>query len=118
MQCPKCGGLGYIACYGHIAQGVCFKCNGRGVVASNGKPITSVKTTQLKYNLYGLNKRETKAVLDFALDGGGWTTTDSKTQASWDKCVALGHMVKINNAYSAAPWFTRKSIDILIDWSK
>lgn len=28
--CPKCGGKGYIVEYGHIAKGVCFKCNGSG----------------------------------------------------------------------------------------
>lgn len=28
--CPKCDGRGYIQEYGHIANGVCFKCNGSG----------------------------------------------------------------------------------------
>lgn len=32
-ECPKCGGYGTLGEYGHVAQGVCFKCNGSGHVA-------------------------------------------------------------------------------------
>lgn len=32
MECPKCSGKGYIQGYAHVRSGVCFKCNGAGVV--------------------------------------------------------------------------------------
>lgn len=28
--CSRCNGTGRIACYNHVAQGVCFKCGGTG----------------------------------------------------------------------------------------
>jgi hypothetical protein len=30
ILCSRCGGSGYIGCYSHIQNGVCFKCGGRG----------------------------------------------------------------------------------------
>jgi hypothetical protein len=30
--CPKCNGAGYLAQYGHIAHGTCFKCGGAGII--------------------------------------------------------------------------------------
>lgn len=42
--CPKCDGTGYIAGFDHIADGVCFLCAGRGIVADGttyaGAPAT------------------------------------------------------------------------------
>ena len=43
-NCPKCGGTGQISCYGHIAQGVCFKCNGTGRV--NASPESKDRKVQ------------------------------------------------------------------------
>lgn len=31
--CPKCNGLRSITFFAHVEDGVCFECNGRGVVA-------------------------------------------------------------------------------------
>ena len=33
LPCNRCGGSGYISCYGHVDRGVCFKCNGDGSIA-------------------------------------------------------------------------------------
>ena len=32
MICPKCAGYGFLPSYGHVAEGICFKCGGSGVV--------------------------------------------------------------------------------------
>lgn len=32
-SCPKCNGLRSITFFAHVEDGVCFECNGRGVVA-------------------------------------------------------------------------------------
>lgn len=114
MLCPKCSGTGYIECYSHVARGVCFACNGRGYVASNSKTIKSVKTTQLKHVLYGTTKQQTKLIVDMVLDGSWFTTWDSEI----DKLVSLGYMVKTEHGIEPSPWFTPKSISILVDWSK
>ena len=37
-ECPRCNGTGHIKEYGHIRDGVCFKCSGTGKV--NRKPAT------------------------------------------------------------------------------
>ena len=31
--CPRCSGTGYLSYYGHVYNGVCFKCNGSGFFA-------------------------------------------------------------------------------------
>ena len=33
--CPRCGGSGYLPQYSHIEHGICFKCNGEGVVLND-----------------------------------------------------------------------------------
>lgn len=33
--CPRCGGSGYLSQYNHIEHGICFKCNGEGVVLND-----------------------------------------------------------------------------------
>lgn len=30
VKCPRCGGKGYLSYYGHVENGVCFKCEGNG----------------------------------------------------------------------------------------
>lgn len=35
MICPKCGGSGYLPQYTHVEHGICFKCNGEGVVMND-----------------------------------------------------------------------------------
>ena len=46
MVCDRCGGTGYLPQFRHVAGGVCFKCNGLGVVgprpAEPAKPLTPV----------------------------------------------------------------------------
>ena len=32
MNCPRCDGKGHITYYGHIRDGVCFRCGGAGTV--------------------------------------------------------------------------------------
>lgn len=32
VKCPKCDGLGYIGAFGHIADGICFCCNGHKTI--------------------------------------------------------------------------------------
>lgn len=39
-DCPKCGGKGYLYCYGHIEGGVCFKCGGTGKGSQTWKEYT------------------------------------------------------------------------------
>ena len=31
-RCPKCGGSGHLACYGHIDHGQCWRCGGTGYI--------------------------------------------------------------------------------------
>lgn len=33
MKCPKCDGKGVLPGFGHINNGICFKCNGAGECA-------------------------------------------------------------------------------------
>lgn len=44
--CPRCDGKGRIPEYGFIADGVCFRCSGSGVVAA--KPAKVNKYSQIK----------------------------------------------------------------------
>lgn len=30
VACRRCGGRGWIPCYGHVLKGICFACNGAG----------------------------------------------------------------------------------------
>ena len=39
-KCPKCGGSGKISYYGHIYNGICFKCNGSGRFETTYKEYT------------------------------------------------------------------------------
>lgn len=39
-KCPKCGGSGYLSCYGHVEGGVCFKCDGSGWFPHTWKEYT------------------------------------------------------------------------------
>jgi RecJ-like exonuclease len=32
VRCPRCNGAGHMACYKHVEDGICFLCNGRGVL--------------------------------------------------------------------------------------
>lgn len=34
FECPRCLGKGEIAAYRHVQAGVCFRCNGKGTVAT------------------------------------------------------------------------------------
>lgn len=38
IECPRCGGSGRFNCYAHVEGGVCFQCNGAGVVKAPRKP--------------------------------------------------------------------------------
>ena len=33
--CPRCGGSGYLPQYSHVEHGICFKCNGEGVILND-----------------------------------------------------------------------------------
>ena len=33
--CPRCGGSGTLSQYTHIKNGMCFQCNGHGVIMDN-----------------------------------------------------------------------------------
>jgi len=35
IECPKCQGAGYIGAFAHIANGVCFCCDGNGTIEIN-----------------------------------------------------------------------------------
>jgi len=37
-ECPKCGGTGFIRAYSGIANGVCFRCAGKGKFKSSSVP--------------------------------------------------------------------------------
>ena len=39
VSCPKCNGSGYIACFSHIAAGICFACHGSGQLQKNAQLI-------------------------------------------------------------------------------
>lgn len=65
--CGKCGGRGYIKQYNHIAAGVCFQCNGKGVVSVNRKPLKVAARKPLE-TLPGCTVRETADILNFAND--------------------------------------------------
>lgn len=46
--CPRCNGKGNITYYGHIAGGVCFKCEGLGKVkAVRQRPIKAKPLSQM-----------------------------------------------------------------------
>ena len=32
IPCPKCNGTGYLECFSHYANGVCFCCNGNKTI--------------------------------------------------------------------------------------
>jgi len=34
VKCDNCNGRGYIHNFNHVANGLCFKCNGKGIVDS------------------------------------------------------------------------------------
>lgn len=38
--CPKCGGNGYIYGFSHVYGGICFDCNGSGVIHAKEKEYT------------------------------------------------------------------------------
>lgn len=40
INCPKCGGSGYIYYYSHVEGGICFKCEGHGKVLETSKEYT------------------------------------------------------------------------------
>lgn len=45
IECPRCDGTGYIKAYGHVADGICFKCEGTGKVnAPRPRKATAPKT--------------------------------------------------------------------------
>ncbi len=37
ISCERCGGTGYLDCYAHVFEGVCFKCGGTGIGSSLGQ---------------------------------------------------------------------------------
>jgi hypothetical protein len=77
MQCPKCGGSGVLRQYGHVAGGVCFHCNGRGVVSGNGRKVKDILLKHIAAPLPGLTKRQTKEVFDLAWHNGiAWNCTE------------------------------------------
>ncbi|GAC1494825.1 MAG: hypothetical protein NVS1B13_25190 [Flavisolibacter sp.] len=43
--CPKCSGHGYIPCFKHVADGVCFSCYGRGITEQT-KTVTVKKESK------------------------------------------------------------------------
>lgn len=51
MTCPRCNGKGNITYYGHIQNGVCFKCGGTGLVKfvaeRTPKPITNERAAYI-----------------------------------------------------------------------
>lgn len=58
MQCPKCGGSGYIDMYKHISLGACFECDGKGFVNRRGGEL-KLKVGDFQRGLPGLNKTQT-----------------------------------------------------------
>jgi len=32
VKCPRCDGMGYIGAFGHVANGICFCCNGEKTI--------------------------------------------------------------------------------------
>ncbi len=50
MTCPKCDGKKYFECFGHVAQGVCFRCAGAGVVPyRKAKPMAPASEYVIKW---------------------------------------------------------------------
>lgn len=52
ISCPKCSGLGFIQMYGHVANGVCFSCNGKGTITAKldrkpRAPVTAERKAEL-----------------------------------------------------------------------
>lgn len=81
QTCGKCGGRGYIKQYSHIAAGVCFECNGHGVVQTSGKAI-AIKARKPLETLPGCTVRETADILNFANDYAfylDFTAVDAQT---------------------------------------
>ena len=41
IPCPKCNGIGYLECFSHVANGVCFGCNGSKVEWGYGRYLAA-----------------------------------------------------------------------------
>ena len=77
--CPKCGGSGYISCYGHVEGGRCFKCNGSGTFYHTKKEYTDEYAQKLKDRRIakakkGADKRNEEFFkkVGFSNDGTAW----------------------------------------------
>jgi RecJ-like exonuclease len=69
MQCPKCGGTGYIAAYSYVAGGLCFCCNGKGTVdkVMRERKSRTPQTPERKAELAAKREREIiSSEIDFA----------------------------------------------------
>lgn len=67
MQCPKCGGRGYISEYSYVAGGMCFECNGKGTVEriARGRATRTASTPEEKRM-----KREAAIIADEIASAG------------------------------------------------
>ena len=44
VACDNCSGTGYVHAFRHVANGLCFKCNGEGKVKNAGQQSYSFPT--------------------------------------------------------------------------
>lgn len=90
--CGKCNGSGYLEQYKHVANGVCFNCDGHGRVTANGK-IESITVRMIAKPAPGLNRTQTADLLDFIRSGANesYVSASKPVHKDVQKLIAEGY---------------------------
>lgn len=105
--------------YNHVANGVCFACDGKGHTTTTGKPL-ALKLKHLTGTFAGLTKKQTFALYDLVLCGASYTDCTAEV-AEFEACVSRGFLAKEvrGNKVRYSPLVIHVEIDReIIDWSK
>lgn len=61
--CPKCGGTGVLPCYGHIQNGICFKCEGARYFVKSRKLRTMEEALKMQEKYLDKKEKERQEYL-------------------------------------------------------
>jgi len=61
--CPKCGGTGVLPCYGHIQNGICFKCEGARYFVKSRKLRTMEEALKMQEKYLAKKEKERQEYL-------------------------------------------------------